>query len=167
MPGSSRALSTSGQRAAAWTLRVLVEAKEGYKTLCRLVTRMKMRAAKGEGALALDELDGCTAGLVALAGRPILDASRHGVGGLLDRIVGIFGRRNVFVELQRHLLRAEEAANVSLESLALALGVPVIATNDVRFSVVTDRPLFDLLTCVRHKTTLDAAGRKLARNAER
>jgi len=119
------------------------------------------------GSLALEELDGCTSGLVALAGRPILDASRHGVGGLLDRIVGIFGRRNVFVELQRHLLRDEEAANVSLESLARAFGVPVIATNDVRFAEVTDRPLFDLLTCVRHKTTLDAAGRKLARNAER
>jgi len=159
--------AASSQLPAVWRLPVLVEAQEGYKNLCRLVTRMKMRAAKGEGALALEELDGCTSGLVALAGRPILDASRHGVGGLLDRIVGIFGRRNVFVELQRHLLRDEEAANVSLESLARAFGVPVIATNDVRFAEVTDRPLFDLLTCVRHKTTLDAAGRKLARNAER
>ena len=64
-------------------------------------------------------------------------------------------------------MRDEEAANVSLESLALAFGVPVIVTNDVRFAAVADRPLFDVLTCVRHKTTLDAAGRKLARNAER
>jgi error-prone DNA polymerase len=166
---------------ATWRLPVLVESQDGYRNLCRLVTRMKMRAStpgpprrtpapwggKGEGALALDEFEGCTAGLVALAGRPILDASRHGVGGLLDRIVGLFGRRSVCVELQRHLLRDEEAANVALESLARAFGVPVIATNDVRFAAATDRPLFDLLTCVRHKTTLDAAGRKLARNAER
>src|SRR5206468_914988 len=115
-----------------WKLPVLVEAQDGYKNLCRLVTRMKMRAAKGEGALALDEFEGYTAGLVALAGRPILDASRYGVGGLLDRVVGLFGRRHVCVELQRHLLRDEEAANVSLESLARAFGVPVIATNDVR-----------------------------------
>src|SRR6266581_1208916 len=150
-----------------WRLPVLVERQDGYKNLCRLVTRMKMRAVKGEGALALDEFEGYTAGLVALAGRPMLDASRHGVGGLLDRVVGLFGRRNVCVELQRHLLRDEEAANVSLESLARAFGVPVIATNDVRFAAVADRPLFDVLTCVRHKTTLDAAGRKLARNAER
>src|SRR5258705_7439792 len=150
-----------------WRLPLLVESQEGYKNLCRLVTRMKMRAAKGAGALALHEFEGCTAGLVALAGRPMLDASRHGVGGLLDRVVGLFGRRHVCVELQRHLLRDEEAANVSLESLARAFGVPVIATNDVRFAAVADRPLFDVLTCVRHKTTLDAAGRKLARNAER
>src|SRR6185436_3470297 len=159
--------AASSQLPAVWRLPLLVEAQEGYRNLCRLVTRMKMRAARGEGALALDEFEGHTAGLVALAGRPVLDASRHGVGGLLDRIVGIFGRRNVFIELQRHLLRDEEAANASLESLARAFGVSVIATNDVRFAEVADRPLFDVLTCVRHKTTLDAAGRKLARNAER
>src|SRR5438093_6267629 len=97
----------------------------------------------------------------------MLDASRYGVGGLLDRIVGLFGRRSVCVELQRHLLRDEEAANVALESLARAFGVSVVATNDVRFAEASDRPLFDVLTCVRHKTTLDAAGRTLARNAER
>jgi len=150
-----------------WRLPVLVDTQEGYKNLCRLVTRMKMRAAKGEGALALDEFEGSTTGLIALAGRPILDAAHYGVGGLLDRLVGLFGRGNVYVELQRHLLRDEEAANVTLDTLARAFRVPIIATNDVRFAESPDRPLFDVLTCVHHKTTLDAAGRKLARNAER
>jgi len=150
-----------------WRLPVLVDTQEGYKNLCRLVTRMKMRAAKGEGALALDEFEGSTTGLIALAGRPILDAAHYGVGGLLDRLVGLFGRGNVYVELQRHLLRDEEAANVTLDTLARAFRVPIIATNDVRFAESHDRPLFDVLTCVHHKTTLDAAGRKLARNAER
>jgi error-prone DNA polymerase len=150
-----------------WRLPVLVEGQQGYKNLCRLVTRMKMRAPKGEGALALEELEGYTTGLVALAGRPMLDARRYGVGGLLDRLVGIFGRHNVCVELQRHLMRDEEAENAALTGLARAFGVPVIATNDVRFAEPADRPLFDVLTCVHHHTTLDAAGRKLARNAER
>jgi error-prone DNA polymerase len=150
-----------------WRLPVLVDTQEGYKNLCRLVTRMKMRAAKGEGALALDEFEGSTTGLIALAGRPILDVAHYGVGGLLDRLVGLFGRGNVYVELQRHLLRDEEAANVTLDTLARAFRVPIIATNDVRFAESPDRPLFDVLTCVHHKTTLDAAGRKLARNAER
>ena len=48
-----------------------------------------------------------------------------------------------------------------------AFRVPVVATNGVRFAEPADRPLFDVLTCVRHQTTLDAAGRLLARNAER
>src|SRR5471032_3404289 len=128
-----------------WRLPVLVESAEGYRNLCRLVTRMKMRAPKGEGALALDELEGFTTGLVALAGRPILDARRYGVGGLLDRLVGLFGRRHVCVELQRHLLRDEEAENVALIGLARAFCVPVVATNDVRFAGPGDRPLFDVL----------------------
>jgi error-prone DNA polymerase len=150
-----------------WQLPVLVESQEGYRNLCRLITRMKMRAAKEEGALLLEELEGSTAGLVALGGLPLLDASRYGVGGLLDRLVGLFGRRNVYVELQRHLQRDGEAANAALDALARAYRVSVIATNGVRFAEPADRPLFDVLTCVRHKTTLDSAGRLLARNAER
>ncbi len=150
-----------------WALPVLVESQEGYRNLCRLVTRMKLRAPKDAGALTLDELEGSTAGLVALGGRALLDTRHYGVGGLLDRLVGLFGRRNVCVELQRHLLRDEEADSAALDALARAFHVPVVATSGVRFAEPADRPLFDVLTCVRHRTTLDAAGRQLARNAER
>jgi error-prone DNA polymerase len=150
-----------------WRLPVLVASAEGYKNLCRLVTRMKMRAEKGAGALALDELDGFTTGLVALVGRPLLDAQHFGVGGLLDRLIGLFGRANVYVDLQRHFLRDEESDTVALTHLAQAFRVPVAATNGVRFATPGERPLFDVLTCVRHHTTVDAAGRLLARNAER
>ena len=154
-------------RSPPWRLPVLVASAAGYQNLCRLVTRMKLRAPKGEGALALEELEGFTTGLVALAGWPVLDVRQHGVGGLLDRLVGLFGRDNVCVELQRHLARDEECGNAALIELATAFRVPMVATNDVRFATPVDRPLFDVLTCVRHHTTLDAAGRRLARNAER
>ncbi len=159
--------SVSRLSEGCWQLPVLVESAEGYKNLCRLVTRMKMRAPKGEGALALEELEGFTTGLVALGGRSLLDVRHHGVGGLLDRVVGIFGRRNVCIELQRHLRRDEASEIGALDALARAFRVPVVATNGVRFAEPRDRPLFDVLTCVRHKTTLDAAGRRLSRNAER
>ena len=157
----------AGEHRSAWQLPVVVASADGYRNLCRLITRMKMRAAKGEGALALEELDGFTNGLVALAGRSVLDARHYGVGGLLDRLVGLFGRGNVCVELQRHLLRDEESDNVPLTELASAFRVPVIATNGVRFADIADRALYDVLTCVYHHTTVDQAGRRLARNAER
>jgi error-prone DNA polymerase len=153
--------------ATQWKLPVLVESAEGYRNLCRLLTGMHLRSPKGEGALGLDDLDGHTSGLVALVGREALRGGRHGVGGLVDRLVGLFGRSNVCVELQRHLLRDEESDNQVLADLAAAFGVPVVATNGVRFASVEDRPLYDVLTCIRHKTTLDAAGRRLAVNAER
>src|SRR5678815_3021995 len=169
LPTSNSQISQSRSpiRNHQWRLPVLVASPEGYRNLCRLVTRMKMRAAKGDGALAIEELDGFTTGLVALAGRPMLDAQHYGVGGLLDRIVGLFGRNSVCVELQRHLLRDEESDLVALTGLSRAFRVPVVATNGVRFASAADRPLFDVLTCVHHNTTLDAAGRRLSRNAER
>jgi error-prone DNA polymerase len=156
-----------GTAASVFRLPVLVESQDGYRNLCRLVTRMKLRSPKGEGALAIEELGGHVAGLVALVGRSALSGPRFGVGGLVDRIVQIFGAKNVCVEVQRHLLRDEEADNQALVDLASAFHVPVVATNGVRFAEPANRPLFDVLTCIRHKTTLERAGRRLTWNAER
>jgi error-prone DNA polymerase len=168
--GAELTIAVQGAREAPprlFSLPVLIESQQGYRNLCRLVSRMKLRSAKGEGALALDELDGHVGGLVALAGRAALPGPRFGVGGLVDRLVGIFGRSHVYVELQRHLLRDEEADNEALRDLAAAFHVPIVATNGVRFDEPAHRPLYDVLTCIRHKTTLARAGRRLAWNAER
>ena len=156
-----------GSAAPIFKLPVLIESQRGYRNLCRLVTTMKLRAAKGEGVLRLDELDGHTTGLVALGGRAMLSGARFGVGGLVDRLVGVFGRANTYLELQRHLLRDEEADNHALRDLAAAFHVPILATNGVRFAEPADRPIYDVLTCIRHKTTLARAGRRLTCNAER
>ena len=160
-------ISNFSSQTSNFLLPVLCESAVGYRNLCQLITRMKLRAPKGEGALTLEELDGCTAGLVALAGRAALDGRRHGVGGLLDRLVGIFGRSHVYVELQRHFRRDEERDNDALVSLASAFHLPTLATNGVRFDTPAARPLFDVLTCIHHHTDLVSAGRRLAPNAER
>jgi error-prone DNA polymerase len=156
-----------GEAGTVFKLPVLIESQQGYKNLCRLTTTMKLRAAKGEGALALEEIDGRASGLIALGGRAMLSGARFGVGGLVDRLVGVFGRANTYLELQRHLLRDEEADNHALRDLAAAFHVPIVATNGVRFAEPADRPLYDVLTCIRHKTTLAQAGRRLSCNAER
>jgi error-prone DNA polymerase len=129
---------------------------------------MHLRAPKGEGVLTLDDLEEVgTAGLVALAGRPLLQAHRFGVGGLLDRLVGIFGRAQVYVALERHLRRDEAADNETLCCLADAFRVPVVATGGVRYATPEERPLADVLACIRHHTSLTAAGRRLDANQER
>ncbi|MGE5244037.1 MAG: DNA polymerase III subunit alpha [Betaproteobacteria bacterium] len=165
MASSSQA--TAGHPGSSCLLPVLCESAEGYRNLCQLITQMKLAAPKGEGALTLDDLEGRTRGLVALAGRPVLDGRRFGVGGLLDRLVGVFGRGQVYVELQRHFRRDEEAANDALAGLAAAFRVPILATNGVRFALARERPLFDVLTCIHHGVDLASAGRRLAPNAER
>src|SRR2546430_5860215 len=62
-------------------LPLLVEDQEGYKNLCRLLTRVKMRAAKCEGAAGWDDLEEHAGGLVCLTGgasRPVPPALPHG-----------------------------------------------------------------------------------------
>jgi error-prone DNA polymerase len=166
--GSDLTISHStSELASSFPLGVLCESQDGYHNLCRLITRMKLRAPKGEGALALEDLDGSTRGLVALVGSAALDAHRYGVGGLLDRAIGLFGRESVFVEIQRHFRRDEEADNQKLVHLAAAFRVPLVATGGVRFATPAERPLFDVLTCIHNHTDLARAGKKLAPNAER
>ncbi len=150
-----------------WVLPVLVESATGWRHLCQLISRMKLRASKGGGALTLADLDGQVGGLVALVGDQLLQAGRDGVGGLLDRLIGTFGRMQLYVELQRHLQRDQEDANAMLVSLAAAFRVPLVATGGVRYATAAERPLYDVLTCIRAHTTLEAAGRRLAPNTER
>jgi error-prone DNA polymerase len=153
-------------------ITLLCTSQTGYQNLCQLITRFKMReAAKAEGAATLDDLEEFSAGLICLTGGeegPLAAAlARGGEGNArksLDRLASIYGRGNLYVELQRHQEREEECRNQSLLSLASALNLPVIATNGVRYAVEKDRELLDLFTAIRRHTTLDNAGRLLAVN---
>ena len=155
-------------------LPLLVEDQEGYKNLCRLLTRVKMRAAKCEGAAGWDDLEEHVGGLVCLTGGasgPVAAALAHGgheaARATLDRLVGLFGRFGVYAELQRDLSREQEARNEWLRAEAERLGLPLLASNAPLMIARGDRPLLDTLTCIKHGTTIDRAGRLLARNSER
>src|SRR5262245_5967243 len=155
-------------------LPLLVEDAEGYRNLCRLLTRIKMRAPKGEGAATLDDLAEHAAGLVCLTGGDegplaarLAAADPAGAREMLDRLVAVYGRFNVYVELQRHLHRAQEAGNDWLKGEAERAQLELLATNAPRLIARENRPLLDVLTCIREHTTLDAAGRLLAQNSER
>ena len=144
-------------------LPVLVESREGYRNLCRLVTRMKLRAPKGEGALTLDELDGARRRPRRAAGRAALAGARYGVGGLLDRLVGIFGARTSTSSCSATSCATRKPTTTRC---AICRGVSRADRRHQRRALrapAGDRPLFDVLTCIRHKTTLERAGRRLAR----
>ena len=87
---------------------------------------------------------------------------------MLERLVSIFGRGNVFVELQRHYRRDQEARNQSLVQLARSLA-SAVAGHQWRSlcHAKTAAHLQDVLTCVHHKTTLNQAGTLLNYNNER
>jgi error-prone DNA polymerase len=82
-------------------------------------------------------------------------------------LIDVFGRENVFVELQRHFIRGEERINRELIDLTRAHRVPLIATNGVQYAKLYGREVLDVFTCIREHTHLDAAGKLLTQNAER
>ena len=86
---------------------------------------------------------------------------------ILDRLVGIFGRDNCFVEIQRHLERSQERDLARLVVLARAARLPVLATNQPLYCRPGGRAVADVFTCIREKTDLDHAGRRLTRSGER
>jgi error-prone DNA polymerase len=151
-------------------LPLLVQNREGYRNLCRLITRMKLRAKKGEGAATLDEVAEHAAGLVCLSGGaegPLAAAPAEQAAQLIERLVAIFGKQNLYAELQRHLDRQEEARNQAVVALARRFHLPLLATNGVCYAQAQQREMLDVLTCVREKARLESAGRLLARNSER
>ncbi len=137
---------------------LLVRNRTGYRNLCRLITRTKLRAKKNEGAAAPEDVAEYAEGLICLASG---DRER------LERLIAAFGRDNVYAEIQRHRNRAEEARNQALVELARSMRLPLVATNGVCHATPSEREVLDVLTCVRNKVTLETAGRLLAPNAER
>jgi error-prone DNA polymerase len=156
-------------------LLLLCKSQTGYQNLCQLITRFKMReATKAEGAATLDDLEEFSDGLICLTGGdegPLAAAlaakGNSEAGKLADRLTHIYDRGNVYIELQRHGQREEECRNQALLSLASSLNLPVVATNGVQYGKEKDREILDVLTTIRHHTSLDRAGRLLTCNNAR
>src|SRR5215831_14968370 len=150
---------------------LLAETREGYQNLCRLMTRMKLRAPKGKGAIAEAELAEYAHGVICLTGGecgPLTSAiSKNDGRAALERLIEIFGRQNVYVEIQRHYDRVEEGINQRAIALAETFRLPLIATNGVRYALPHQREVLDVFTCIRNHRTLETAGRLLSNNSER
>jgi len=160
--------------AFGWRYALLVKSREGYQNLCRAITRMKLRARKGEGRIASEELTEFKTGLICLTGGeegPLADALKEGgmARGIecVQELCEIFGRENVYVELQRHYCREEEARNQAAVEIARKLSLPLLATNGVCHAQPHERELLDVFTCIRNHRNLATAGRLLTRNPER
>ena len=155
-------------------LPLLVASRAGYQNLCRLITTMKLRVGRKDGASAsssdfIEHADG----LICLTGGeegPLAAALTQGgpqaAFEAVKRLTEIFGRQNVYVELQRHFHREEEYRNRVAIEIAEALHLPLLATNGVNYAAPRERELADAFTALRHHRTLATAGRLLARNAE-
>ena len=156
-------------------LPLLCTSRSGYQNLCQLITRFKLReTTKCEGAATLEDLEEYSSGLICLTGGdegPVAAALMHGgesaAVNVTEKLVRVFGRQNVYVEVQRHDEREEEWRNQVAIRIAQRLRLPLLATNGVRYATAYDREILDVFTSIRHHTDLEQAGRLLTVNNQR
>ncbi len=149
---------------------VLLAARErGYRSLMRLCSRAYLETAPTEKPqLKLDWLTDETDSLIALTGGP---------GGPLDIAIAtgqealaqsrcielqrLFGDR-LYIEVQRHGISSERAAESGLIELAYSRGIPLVAANEPFFAARDDYEAHDALLCIAEgKLVADGERRQL------
>lgn len=143
------------------TLVLLVENLTGYQALCRLITAARRRAPKGDYRLLREDFSDPLDGLFALWIPEDPTDAREG-HWLQARFPG---RLWVAVELHRGQRDAEKLA--ALQALGRTLGLPLVAAGDVHMHARGRRALQDVMTAIRHRTTVAEAGLRLFPNGER
>jgi error-prone DNA polymerase len=141
--------------------------RSAYGRLCQLLTQGKRGEGtlKGECHLRIDDLLKFAEGqLLVLTlphrfeevkAREVLERLRS------SRADGVWLAASLLYrgDDRRRLARLKRTADLA--------GVPLLATNEVLYHHPSRRPLQDVLTCIREKTTIEAIGRRLEANAER
>ena len=138
--------------------------REAYGRLTRLLTLGQRRAKKGECHLTFADFEDHSEGQLVLAVPPArLDEAFE--GDLRRLSGGLRGR--VWLAAARGYGARDLPRLGRLSELAQAHGAPMVAVGDVLYHGPERRPLQDVLTCIRERTTIHAAGRRLEANAER
>jgi error-prone DNA polymerase len=144
--------------------------RAAYGRLCQLLTRGKRgddieRIEKGDCRLRLTDLLDYAEGQLLILALP----HRFDTAQAQKVLMQLRETRADGVWLAASLLyRGDDKRRLArLYRLALAAKVPLLATNEVLYHHPARRPLQDVLTCIREKTTIETIGKKLEANAER
>ncbi len=148
-------------------LVLLVEDRAGWASLCRLLTAGRLRCAKGESKVTWAEVGAHAAGLFCLWGGAgsALAAEAEPADALVGPLRDAFADR-LYALVCRHRHDDEVDLEARTRARAARHGLPVVAGREVLYHHRARRPLHDVLTCIRHGTTLATAGRRLRGNAE-
>ena len=142
-------------------LTLLAENKEGYKSLCRLLTAGYASNQKRLCRVPWQALKDNAQGLIALSGchhsgisQAILrkDYLRAKMEAL--RLVEVFGADQVYLEMINSFLPFTKHLLAQIFKLHQELKIPLVATNNVHYLHKENFPIHDLLVCTRTQTKL-------------
>jgi error-prone DNA polymerase len=137
--------------------------RSAYARLCRLLSLGKKRGGKAQCRLDWSDLVAYGEGLIAIL---VPDQADDLCAVNLRHLSEVFGDRAYMALTLRR--RPNDAMRLhELSNMAARARVPTVVTNDVLFHVPARRILQDVVTCIRHNCTIDEAGFRRQRHADR
>lgn len=147
-------------------LVLLAENEEGYRNLTKLVSLGYTEGFYYKPRVDKDTLFRYAKGLVALSGCIAGEVASNAIAGKLEQAQraaveyqDIFGRGNFYLELQDHGLPEQRVANGQLLAIGKQLGLPLVATNDVHYTMQSHAKIQDVLMCIQTGKTIDQQDR--------
>src|SRR5947208_11364052 len=142
-------------------LTLLAESNEGYGNLIKLSSLGYLEGYYYKPRVDWELLERHASGIVALSGclsgrvaKAFEESRPADAAGDLDRLVQIFGRDAVYVEIQNAGLEVQQRVNPQLVELASGTGLPLVATGDVHYLRHEDALAHEALLCIQSGDSL-------------
>ena len=157
---------TLGSKPKPPYLPIYVQNEKGYLNLCKLLSAAYLEVDPGDWPhVTAEKLAKYSEGIIAITGGPtgplnklIETGQMEMAEAVLDKLAAAFPNR-LYVELQRHGLPEERAAEGGLIDFAYAKGLPLVATNDVHFGRANMHEAHDALLCIADGTYVSVEDR--------
>lgn len=147
-------------------LTLLAADNTGYKNLIQISSRGFLEGYYYKPRVDMEVLGSHSQGIIVLSGclkgrvpQLLLEGDREGALAEVRLLEEIFGKQNVYLEIQNQGLPEQEKINSLLVEMAAETGRPLVATNDVHYLRHEDAPSHDALLCIQTGATLEEAGR--------
>ena len=147
---------SEGGRKAYYHLTALAENAVGYKNLIQLSSRAYLEGYYMKPKVDWELLEAHHEGIIATTGclggqvlQSLMQGDEQGAVEKAARLQDIFGRDNLFVELQDHGIPEQRTTNPQLLEIARRIGAPLVATNDSHYTHQNDAVAHDALLCVQ------------------
>jgi len=143
-------------------ITLLAENNRGYKNLLKLSSEAYLSGYWYKPRADWELLERYHEGVIAATGclgsvvnQALLRGDVERATSYTARLQDIFGRDNLFVELQDHGLEKQHKNNPQLIDIARRTGAPLLATNDSHYTTREDHLAHDALLCVQTGSTMD------------